>query len=236
MNYYTGQVFDMAAITRAGHAVGATVGFDLAHAAGNVVLHLHDWDVDFACWCTYKYMNSGPGGTSGVFVHERFANRPDLPRLAGWWGNDPEERFEMKKASDRRRARRAGSSRAGKSCRWPCIASTSTYSTRRGVGRAARQERKADRLPRISDSATWRCLLPSSKSLPPPTRPRAAASSRCWCMSADASCSTTWPPAASWPTGASPTSSASHPCRLYNSFEDVRRVGAALLQDFFSVQ
>ncbi|MCB2409199.1 kynureninase [Hymenobacter lucidus] len=97
VNYYTGQAFDMAAITQAGHAVGATVGFDLAHAAGNLKLALHDWDVDFACWCSYKYLNSGPGGTSGVFVHERFANRPDLPRLAGWWGHDPSDRFQMKK-------------------------------------------------------------------------------------------------------------------------------------------
>ena len=97
VNYYTGQAFDMAAITRAGHAVGAFVGFDLAHAAGNIELHLHDWDVDFACWCTYKYLNSGPGGTSGVFVHERFAERPDLVRLAGWWGHDARERFQMKK-------------------------------------------------------------------------------------------------------------------------------------------
>ena len=97
VNYYTGQAFDMAAITRAGHAVGALVGFDLAHAAGNLELHLHDWDVDFACWCTYKYLNSGPGGTSGVFVHERFAHRPDLVRLAGWWGHDASERFQMKK-------------------------------------------------------------------------------------------------------------------------------------------
>ena len=97
VNYYTGQAFDMAAIARAGHAVGALVGFDLAHAAGNLELHLHDWDVDFACWCTYKYLNSGPGGTSGVFVHERFANRPDLVRLAGWWGHDPADRFQMKK-------------------------------------------------------------------------------------------------------------------------------------------
>ncbi len=97
INYYTGQVFDMAAITRAGHAVGATVGFDLAHAAGNVLLHLHDWDVDFACWCNYKYLNSGPGGSSGIFVHERFADRPDLVRLAGWWGHDQAERFKMKK-------------------------------------------------------------------------------------------------------------------------------------------
>ena len=97
INYYTGQVFDMQAITRAGHAVGATVGFDLAHAAGNVPLHLHDWDVDFACWCNYKYLNSGPGGSSGIFVHERFAHRPDLVRLAGWWGHDQAQRFQMKK-------------------------------------------------------------------------------------------------------------------------------------------
>ncbi|UOQ98165.1 kynureninase [Hymenobacter sp. 5317J-9] len=97
VNYYTGQAFDMAAIARAGHAVGAYVGFDLAHAAGNLDLRLHDWDVDFACWCTYKYLNSGPGGTSGVFVHERFAQRPDLVRLAGWWGHDPSDRFQMKK-------------------------------------------------------------------------------------------------------------------------------------------
>ncbi|GAC1370457.1 MAG: kynureninase [Hymenobacter sp.] len=97
VNYYTGQAFDMAAIARAGHAVGASVGFDLAHAAGNIELHLHDWDVDFACWCSYKYLNSGPGGTSGVFVHERFAHRPDLLRLAGWWGHDPADRFQMKK-------------------------------------------------------------------------------------------------------------------------------------------
>ena len=77
--------------------MGAYVGFDLAHAAGNLHLQLHDWDVDFACWCTYKYLNSGPGGTSGVFVHERFAHRPDLVRLAGWWGHDASVRFQMKK-------------------------------------------------------------------------------------------------------------------------------------------
>lgn len=97
INYYTGQVYDMAAITAAGHAVGAMVGFDLAHAAGNIPLHLHDWDVDFACWCSYKYLNSGPGGVSGVFVHERFADQPELLRLAGWWGYDEKERFKMRK-------------------------------------------------------------------------------------------------------------------------------------------
>ncbi len=95
VNYYTGQLMDMPAITKAGHAVGAIVGFDLAHAAGNIHLKLHEWDVDFAAWCSYKYLNSGPGGVSGMFVHERFANRPDLPRFAGWWGYDKSTRFQM---------------------------------------------------------------------------------------------------------------------------------------------
>lgn len=97
VNYYTGQAFDMQAITRAAHEVDAFAGFDLAHAAGNLHLQLHDWNVDFAIWCTYKYLNSGPGGTSGVFVHQHHGNNFDLIRFAGWWGHAEKERFQMKK-------------------------------------------------------------------------------------------------------------------------------------------
>jgi kynureninase len=95
INYYTGQFFDLEAIAKAGHAAGAIVGFDLAHAAGNVPLKLHDWDADFACWCSYKYMNSGPGGISGIFVHEKHFDDDSLNRFAGWWGYRKDKQFLM---------------------------------------------------------------------------------------------------------------------------------------------
>jgi kynureninase len=100
VNYYTGQVFDMKTITAVAHKVGATVGFDLAHAAGNIKLELHDWDVDFAAWCSYKYMNSGPGNASGCFIHEKHHYNSDLPRFAGWWGHNKERRFKMEPTFD----------------------------------------------------------------------------------------------------------------------------------------
>jgi len=96
VNYYNGQVLDMKTITKAGHDNGAFVGWDLAHAAGNIKLDLHDWDVDFAAWCSYKYMNSGPGNASGCYVHERYHNKKDIPRFEGWWGTNKADRFMMR--------------------------------------------------------------------------------------------------------------------------------------------
>lgn len=95
VNYYTGQVFDMKKITEAGHKAGAIVGWDLAHAAGNIKLELHDWNVDFAAWCSYKYMNSGPGNASGCFIHEKHHADKNLNRFAGWWGHNKGRRFKM---------------------------------------------------------------------------------------------------------------------------------------------
>lgn len=95
VQYYTGQVLDMAEIVRRGQAQGCAVGFDLAHAVGNLELKLHDWNVDFACWCTYKYLNAGAGSVAGCFVHERHAQNTELPRFAGWWGHDKSTRFLM---------------------------------------------------------------------------------------------------------------------------------------------
>lgn len=96
VNYYNGQAFDMGSITKVGKAVGAFVGWDLAHAVGNIELKLHEWDVDFAAWCSYKYMNSGPGNASGIFIHKKHLNKKDIPRFEGWWGTKKETRFLMK--------------------------------------------------------------------------------------------------------------------------------------------
>lgn len=100
VNYYTGQVFDFKEIARMAHAQGCMVGFDMAHGAGNIPLQLHDSGADFAVWCTYKYLNAGPGNLAGCFVHERHARHFDLPRFAGWWGHNKTTRFNMRYAFD----------------------------------------------------------------------------------------------------------------------------------------
>lgn len=100
VNYYSGQVMDMKRITEVGHKAGAIVGFDLAHAVGNVKLELHEWDVDFAAWCSYKYLNSGPGSVGGAFIHEKHSNNISLPRFAGWWGHNKKNRFKMEPGFD----------------------------------------------------------------------------------------------------------------------------------------
>lgn len=97
INYYTGQFFDLKTITSAAHQAGAVAAFDLAHVTGNIPLQLHDWGVDFAAWCSYKYLNAGPGAVGGFYIHEKHASNIDTPRLAGWWGNDEKERFKMEK-------------------------------------------------------------------------------------------------------------------------------------------
>lgn len=96
IQYYTGQLFDIQKITKAAQDQGCIVGWDLAHAVGNVQLALHDWNVDFACWCSYKYMNSSPGGVSGIFIHSKYFDSSSLKHLTGWWSNKADTRFEMR--------------------------------------------------------------------------------------------------------------------------------------------
>ena len=131
VNYYTGQAFEMQRITEAGHKAGAIVGFDLAHAAGNLSLHMHDWDADFAAWCSYKYLNAGPGAVAGAFVHERHSASFDLPRFAGWWGHDKETRFLMGPNLNPSPAPKAGRFPTRRSCRWLRCAPRSRYFMRR---------------------------------------------------------------------------------------------------------
>lgn len=100
VNYYTGQVFNLERISKAAHKAGAKVGFDLAHAVGNIPLQLHDWNVDFACWCGYKYLNSGPGAVAGAYIHEQYHADASLNRFAGWWGHNKEKRFLMQPVFD----------------------------------------------------------------------------------------------------------------------------------------
>jgi kynureninase len=97
INYYTGQFYDLEKITQAAHAIGAIAGFDLAHVVGNIPTELHQWKVDFAVWCCYKYLNAGPGAVGGIYIHEKWAGNIDTPRLGGWWGNDEKTRFKMEK-------------------------------------------------------------------------------------------------------------------------------------------
>jgi kynureninase len=97
VHYYTGQAFNVKTITDAAHRVGIITGFDMTHAVGNISLQLHDWNIDFACWCSYKYLNAGPGAIGGVYIHERYHRDKNLKRFAGWWGYDKSTRFKMEK-------------------------------------------------------------------------------------------------------------------------------------------
>ncbi len=156
-NFLSGEAFDLLALTRAAHERGCLAGFDLAHGMGNLELALHDSGADFAVWCNYKYLNAGPGGLGGAFVHERHAVA-DLPRFAGWWGHDKESRFTSVPFA----APKGGSSRTRPSCSSPRCAPRSSCSTPRGSARCARRACGSRPTSSGSCAALPRCSLPGT--------------------------------------------------------------------------
>ena len=177
VNYLTGELFEIPEVTAAAHDIGAVVGWDLAHAVGNVPLELSAWGVDWAAWCHYKYVNAGPGGPAGAFVHARHADDASLPRLAGWWGNDPATRFRMEPGF----VPRAGGGRAGRSRRRPCsrsrrCASRSSSSTRSACRRCASARCASPATSRRCSTPSWPSAVRGCSRRA--TRRAAAASSR----------------------------------------------------------
>jgi kynureninase len=142
LNYYTGQVFDMERITAAAHRAGAVVGLDLAHAVGNVPLRLHDWEVDFAVWCSYKYLNGGPGAAGGAFVHERHARNTQLGRLGGWWGNDEPSRFRMEKGFHPKATAEGWSMSTAQVFNMACLKASLALFEEAGIGRLQAKSRQ----------------------------------------------------------------------------------------------
>ena len=207
VQYRTGQAFDCSEIARLAHAQGAIVGFDLAHAVGNVPLQLHDSDADFAVWCHYKYMNSGPGAVAGCFVHERHANT-DRPRFAGWWGHDQATRFRMgPQFVPTPGADGWQLSAIRRSSRWRRCARRWTCSHAPAWTRCARS--RCELTAYLESLIRERAVRNAARSSRRATANVAAASCRCACAARARArarrCSNTSPRAASSATGASPT-------------------------------
>ena len=206
VQYRTGQAFDLKEIARLAHAAGAIVGFDLAHAVGNLPLQLHDSGADFAVWCHYKYLNSGPGAVAGCFVHERHA-RTERPRFAGWWGHDKDVRFRMGAAvrSHARRGRLAAVAIRRSSALAPLRASLELFDRATMPALRAKSEALTGYLEALIDARPARRAADRHARATPRS---AAASCRCaWSAAASAAarCSITSPRAACSATGASPT-------------------------------